>query len=412
MIRSQIARFVIFCFLIGLSASLAEEKTVLTLDQAIKTALQNNPGIAASDAGIDIQRAGVKNAKSAYYPEVSARLIVPFIGRESGFFLDQLIWDFGRTSSRVKSSKAQLRSSKYDSKATREDLILDTQIAYYTVLANKHLSEAYQKRIIEYETRLVQSRGFLKAGRVPPIDVTKAEVNLGNSKLEAISALNGLEISKINLQTVMGVEGKFNYELEDTLQYTKEIFDLEASIDQALISRPELKSLQAKEDAMKANLKITKQEFYPLIFGRTAYRFEGEGAETPGFIAGVGLKFPIFVGFSRFADIESARGNLKRAKAEIAAQRAAISSEIKRLYLDLGFAEENIAVTEKTKRSTEEILNLARERHRLKRASDVELAEAESLYTTTNATYMQSIYNYNIAAARLKRAIGENNYAQ
>lgn len=412
MIRSQIVWFVIFCFLMAQSASLAEERTVLTLDEAIKTTLENNPGIAASDAGIDIQRAGVKNAKAAYYPEVSARLIVPFIGRESGFFLDQLIWDFGRTSNRVKSSKAQLRSSKYDSKATRGDLILDTQIAYYTVLANTHLSEAYQQRIIEYETRLVQSRGFLKAGRVPLIEVTKAEVNLGNSKLEAISALNGLEISKINLQTLMGEEGKFNYELEDTLQYTKEIFDLEASIDQALISRPELKSLEAKKDAMKANIKVTKQEFYPLIFGRTAYRFEGRGAETPGFIAGVGLKFPIFIGFSRFADMESARGSLKRVKAEIAAQRAAISSEIKRLYLDLGFAEENIAVTEKTKRSTEESLNLARERHRLRRASDVELAEAESLYTTTNATYMQSIYNYNIAIARLRRAIGENGYAR
>lgn len=410
---APLTRIICLCLLfISLSASQAQEITVLTLDQAIQTTLENNPGIDFSDAGIDIERAGVKRAKSAYYPEISSRLIVPFIGRESGFFLDQLIYDFGRTSNRVKSSKARLRSSKYDRDATREDLILDTQIAYYTVLANTHLARAREKRVIEYEKRLERSKGFLEAGRIPAIDVTKTEVDLGNSKLEAISAINELEIAKVNLMTVMGLEGEFTFELEDTPAYKKEIIDLDSVIDQALQTRPEIKSLRAKEEAMKANLKITKGEFYPLIFGRTAYRFEGEGAETPGFIAGVGLKFPIFVGFSRFADMESARGSIKRVKAEMAQQKAAIVSEIKRLYLDLEFSEENIKVIEDTKRSALESLELANERYRLRRASDVELAEAESLYATTNATYMQSIYNYNIAAARLKRAIGENGYTQ
>ena len=337
---------------------------------------------------------------------------MPFIGRESGFFLDQLLYDFGRTSNRVKSSKAQLRSSKYDRVATREELILDTQIAYYTVLTNTHLALASEKKVLEQEKRLEQSKGFLEAGRVPPIDLTKTEVDLGNSKLAEIAALNELEIAKVNLQTIMGLEGEFNYELVDSQEYTKEIFDLNSVIDQALETRPELKSLRARVKAMRANLKVTKREFYPVVFGRTAYRFKGEGAETPGVIAGVGLRFPIFVGFSRFADVEGARGSLKLAKAEVAEQKAAIVSEIKKLYLDLEFSEENIKVTDNTRRSAEMSLELARERHRLKRASDVELAEAESLYATTNATYMQSIYNYNIAAARLKRAIGDNGYTE
>ena len=399
------------CLMIGAGALRAEETTLLTMDQAIETALHNNPGIDASEAGIEIERAGVKNAKSAYYPEISSRVIVPFIGRESGFFLDQLLYDFGRTSNRVKSSKARLRSSKYDSETTREDLILDTQVAYYTVLTNTHLAKASEEKVFEHEKRLEQAKGFLNAGRVPPTEVTKSEVDLGNSRLAEIAAFNELEIAKVNLQTLMGVEGDFNYELEDSEEYKVEIIELESVIDRAIETRPDLKSLEAKLEAMRANLQASKKEFYPVIFGRTAYRFEGRGAETPGFIAGVGLRFPIFVGFSRFADIESARGNVKLAKAEIEQRKGAIVSEIKKLYLDLEFSEENIKVTENTKKSAQVSLELARERHRLRRASDVELAEAKSLYAATKATYMQSIYNYNIAAARLKRAIGENEYS-
>lgn len=409
---APIKRFLFLFLILSVLTPLANGETVLTLEEAIDTALENNPGITITQAGVEVERAGVKRAKSAYYPEISSRLIVPFIGRESGFFLDQLIYDFGRTSNRVKSSKARLRSSKFDREATREDIILETQIAYFDVLSKQHLALAADKRVVEHEKRLEQSKGFLAAGRVPPIDVTKTEVDLGNTRLLAISANNELRIARVNLQTVMGVEGAFDYELEDIATFNKEIIELDSAIEQALNTRPELKSLQAREDAMRANLKVSKKEFYPVIFGRTAYRFEGEGAETPGFIAGVGLRFPIFVGFKRFADVESARGNLKRAKAEIVEQKAQVVSEIKKLYLDLEFSEENIVVTENTRRSAESTLELARERHRLRRASDVELAEAEALYATTNATYMESIYNYNIAQARLKRAIGENGYIE
>ena len=113
----------------------------------------------------------VRNSKAPYYPEISTRLVIPFIGRESGFFLDQMIWDFGRTSNRVKSSKAQLRSSKYDKETTKDDVILNTVVSYYTVLARTHIMDAHQKRVVEFEKRLEQAEGFFKAGRISQTSV-------------------------------------------------------------------------------------------------------------------------------------------------------------------------------------------------------------------------------------------------
>ncbi len=391
----------------GTSPAFTQDAKVLSLDEAINTALENNPGITISDADIEISRALVRNAKAPYYPDISTRLIFPFIGRESGFFLDQLIWDFGRTSNRVKSSKEQLKSSKYEKEKTREDVILNTIVSYYTVLSKQHQADAAKKRTIEFEKRLQQAEGFLKAGRVSQIDVTKAEVNLGNARLDLLASENELAAAKVELLKAMGREEDFNYELVDTPQYEKKYINLEESINKAVESRPEIKSMKAQEAAMRANLAATKKEFYPTIFGRTAYRFEGKGAETPGFIAGLGLQFPIFEGFSRFADIQDARARLTKAQAQIEEARADITSEIKQLRLDLGFAEKNIDVTEQTRNSAEQSLLLARERYRLERASDVELAEAESIFASTNATYKQAVYNYNITAARLERAIGE-----
>jgi outer membrane protein TolC len=391
----------------------AQEKEALTLDEAIDIAIENNPAIEISDANVDISRAGVKNAKSVYYPLISSRIIVPFIGRESGFFLDQLIYDFGRTSNTVKSSKEMLRARKYDKESAEEDIMLSTIIGYYTVLSERHIALAMDTKVIESEKRLEQAEGFYKSGRVPQIEVTKAEVNLGNARLEQIQARNNLEVAKVNFQTVLGLEDEsFNFDLEDSHDVTVMSYELEESITQALGSRAELKSLEAEKAAMAANVQATKKEFYPEIFGRTAYRFEGKGAETPGFIAGVGVKFPIFEGFSRFAKVEDSKANLRRANAELRSTKAGIVTQIKQLYLDLEFAKENIQVTKTTRDSAEQSLNLARERYNLARASSVELAEAEALYAVSNARYMQAIYNYNITVARLERATGEIDESQ
>ena len=404
---------ILISFVLGGITAYSQEKQTITLEEAIDIAVANNPAIEISDATVDISRAGVKDAKSAYYPHVSSRIIVPFIGRESGFFLDQLIYDFGRTSNAVKSTKQLLKARKFDKESTEEDIILSTIIGYYTVLSERHIALAMEKKVVELEKQLERAEGFYKFGRVPQIDVTKAEVNLGNAKLEQIQARNNLEVAKVNLQTVMGLEDEsFNFDLEDSPDITIMSYELEESIIQALGSRAELKSLEAQKAAMRANVKASKKEFYPEIFGRTAYRFEGKGAETPGFIAGVGVKFPIFEGFSRFAKVEDSKANLRRANAELRSTRAGIVSHIKQLYLDLEFAKENIQVTKRTKDSAEQSLNLARERYNLARASSVELAEAEALYAISYAKYMQAIYNYNIKVARLERATGEIDESQ
>jgi outer membrane protein TolC len=404
---------ILISFVLGGIPAYSQEKKTITLEEAIDIAVANNPAIEISDATVDISRAGVKDAKSAYYPHVSSRIIIPFIGRESGFFLDQLIYDFGRTSNAVKSTKELLKARKFDKESTEEDIILSTIIGYYTVLSERHIALAMEKKVVESEKQLEQAEGFYKSGRVPQIDVTKAEVNLGNARLEQIQARNNLEVAKVNLQTVMGLEDEsFNFNLQDSPDITIMSYELEESIIQALGSRAELKSLEAQKAAMRANVKASKKEFYPEIFGRTAYRFEGKGAETPGFIAGVGVKFPIFEGFSRFAKVEDSKANLRRANAELRSTRAGIVSHIKQLYLDLEFAKENIQVTKRTKDSAEQSLNLARERYNLARASSIELAEAEVLYAISYAKHMQAIYNYNINVARLERATGEIDESQ
>jgi outer membrane protein TolC len=384
-----------------------ETAEILTLNKALQVALENNPTLEASTASIEVMKSRVQGARSVLFPQIQTKFIYPFVGTESGIYLDQLIWDFGQTSNIIKAAKAQVKSSEFDKVTNREDVILNTKVAYYTVLIQKKIVEASEKKVVESEKRLEQAEGFFKVGRISKLDITKAKVNLGNAKLNLVAAKNNLEKAKIQLATAMGMTGDFNYELEDMLEYKMIEVNPEQAVSQAFESRPELSSLKAQKVAMKANLSASNSDYYPSIFGRTAYRIKGEGATQPAFIAGIGIQFPIFEGFSTLADVKEAKANLRRSQAEIDSMKGQIASEVKQSYLNVKLSEESIIVTTTSKTSAEENLDLVEERFRLGRASAIELAEAEALYSSTNADYVQAIYNYKIAVAQLERAIGQ-----
>lgn len=391
----------------ALSTIAQEKKQILTLERAIEIALENNPQLKVSNADVDLMKAQVLGSKSNYYPQVESRFIVPFIGTESGVFLDQQIWDFGRTSNLVKASKANLKSSKYLEESTQDLIIQNVTVAYYSVLADQHIANAIIKSVEENEKRLIQIESFVRLGRSSQIDLNKAKVNLGNAKLNLIKARNALEITKSELTNSMGVSGGFDFELVDMLEYKEINPDLETLTDKALESSPELKSLIAKDEALKADLIASKREFFPTIFGRVAYRLRGEGATQPSFIAGIGIKIPIFEGLSRFAEVKESNARLRRSRAEIESMIQQISSEIKELFLNLKYAEESIDVSETSKSSSEENLLFAQERFRLGRGSALDMAEAEALNAMTTANFYQAIYDYKIAASQIERAIGE-----
>lgn len=392
---------------LSLSAFAQEPAETLSLDEAIKIALENNPDIRASGASVDIMKAKVMGAESNYYPQVQFKFVYPFVEHESGIFADQLIWDFWRTRNLVKASKAYLKSSEFDREGTREDVILNTKLAYYTALAQKRIVGAMEKMAAQNKKILEQTEGFFKAGRRSKLDVTRANVDLGNAKLNLITAKNSLETAKIDLAKAMGIKGDFNYELEDMLQYKKVGLDLKEAVNKAVDLNSQLKSLRAKEAAIKADLSASKGVFFPTIFGRVAYRLEGAGATGPNFIAGAGIRLSLFQGFSTLSGLNESRANLERSQAEIESMEGEITSEIKKLYMNLKFAEESVEVTETSEISAEENSELAQERFRFGTGSEVELSEAQAVLASTSANHIQAIYNYKIAVARLERAIGE-----
>jgi outer membrane protein len=385
----------------------ADAVSVLTLDQAVEIALANQPTLQMAEAAADMMQAKIQGERSARYPNIKARFVVPFVGTESGVSLYQDIWDFRQTQHRIQASQAQAQASGFEQAVQREDVILNVKVAYYTALIQRLIQTEAQQRVGMLAKRLEQVEGLFNIGRRSRVDVTQARIDLDQGHLQFATAQHDVANARIQLAHAMGLETDLPYDLAPVLADDKRAFDLEHELQNAFAHRFELRHLDAYHDALQAQASAARQSVYPRIFGRLEYRIEGEGASQPGFVVGIGVQGTLFDGFLTAAKAKEANAQVRQSVAQMAVQKQQIAAEVRQAVLRLQLAQEHMQVTQHSQRTAEENLRVMQEQVRLGRASDVELAEAELLATSTNAKYLQSMCDAKIALAQLERATGQ-----
>ena len=399
-------------FLLSLCSLLLFSQTawaqeIIPIERAVEIALLNNPEFRISRSEVDISKSLLRQAKAPLYPQLKGKLVVPFVGRESGFYVDQMIWDFGKTRARIRAREHYLESAEHSLIGSKTMLVRDTRIAYYQALSEKN---RLQEAVTETQRRgwlLEKTEELFAVGKRSAQQLSQAEIDLQQAKLELVSRENSYELAMLNLRHLMNDPSLEQFDIRENLVYEKVNETREDLVGLALSQNPDIKSLLADRGGIKASLAENRGKFLPSIFGRAAYRFEGEGAETPAFIAGIGIKVPIFEGFSRFGQMAQSRAELVRNDAQTELLRNGITFSVGELYLQLKHLEKRIGIFADSESISEKNLRLVKERYESRSASKIELAEAQALYEEAVADYKNSIYDYKIVRLRLLSLCGK-----
>ena len=380
---------------------------IIPVERAVEIALANNPELRISRSEVDISRSILRQTKSPFYPQLTGKLVVPFVGRESGFYVDQMIWDFGKTKARVKSREHSLESAMYSLGGSETALVRDVHIAYYRALSEKNRLAEATTNIKRREWLLEKTEELFGVGKKSAQQLSQAQIDLQQARLELASRESSHDLAMLHLKHLMNDSSLAEFDVSEDLSYEKVIETRENLVSAALSKNPEIKSLTAERGSIKASIAENRGKFLPSIFGRAAYRFEGEGAETPAFIAGVGVKIPIFEGFSRFARMNQSNAELTRNEAQAELLRNRIILSVGELYMELGHLEKKIGILRDSESISEKNLSLAEERYRSRSASKIEFARAQALYEKAAADYKNSIYDYKITRLRLLSLCGK-----
>jgi len=399
----------------------ASKPEVLTLNQCIETALQKNPAILAASGTLNASRSRVGQARAGYYPQITASagynkytLAADPTGAKqdqytAGATLTQNIFDFGKTWNQVTIQQRNVDASREDLRNVNSQIVFNVKQAYYGLLQAEKNSAVFKETVVQFEQHLNQAKGFYEVGVKSKFDVTKAEVDLSNARLNLIRAENARKIARVTLNNAMGLPDAEAYTIEDTLSFQKNPVTFEEARQKAFANRPDLKSIAARRESSETSLSLARKGYLPTLSGNANYTRVSDTypPDQSGWSAGVTLTFPLFSGFSTGYQISEAKENLYVLKANEEALQQGILLDVQQSFLNLQEAEERVAIAALTVKQAEENFDIAKGRYEAGVGSPIEETDALVALSNAKTNHIAALSDYKVAEAALVKATGE-----
>lgn len=416
----------ILATLIVLMSTPVYAKTI-TLQECLEKARQNNPALKTAAWDTAIAREGVRQASSALFPRADAQagytmqqaaqaVKINGIKAETqepdyafgGLSASYTIYDFGRRDARIERARSLADSTSMFYDARRSDVYMQVIEAYFGILEAGKLIEAAKDEVTQVEEHLRTAQALFEEGVVTRNDVLQAEVRLAAARQNLLVAQNRRENIWLQMNFLTGADPATHGELEENASMTADM-DNRISTDSAIAHRSEIQALQKSVEAGEANLKESRSNFYPELYTRLAldYVQNDKVNEQTIMSATVGLKVNLFDGFASTSGRKAAVQALSRDQDALRQKESQVRLEIATARNDMQVAKDRIAVTEAAIKQGEENQRINRERYQERVGTATEVLDAQTLLTQTKTDHYRALFDYQVAAARLKRAIGE-----
>ena len=403
-----------------------EKNIDMTLDKCIELALGNNPQINAAFHDILASDARIKQVWANYFPQLSWQTgytkikqlqLSDALGRNLTFnyyilgqvTLQQMLYDFGVTQNQATIKRLDYEAYKTTLSATINDVIYQTKDAYYNLLFAFENRRVAEDTVKKFEMFYNQAKAFYEIGMNPKVDVTIAEVNLSNAKLQLIQADNAVNLAVAKLNNVMGVPFIDKYNVQERLKYQPVDVSFNQSVEIARDARPELKLAELKVERANQTMKLVKKSYFPTLSIEGQYQRGGKSWNSNyGYNIGGYLNFPTINGMLIKNEIKEARYLYDKEIANAKNTQNSIYLEIQNAFLTLEEKKNQMPVAILGVKQAKENYELSYGRYRVGEASPTELKDAQINYQQAQLTYYNALYQYNSSKAALEKAIGKN----
>lgn len=404
----------------------------LTLREAEDLALKNHPQVLAAQNEAAAAGQQVIVARSAYYPflngdltggqgNVNARIGAGFLSTSrlfnrfgQGITLSQLVTDLGRTRNLVASSTLNAQASGQTYQATRYDVLIGVNRAYFGVLAAQGLVRVAQETVAARQLLTDQVTSLAQNNLKSQLDVSFAEVNLADAKLLLLRSQDEVQQALAELTRSVGSDqATSNYQLVEEPTPPSPPTAPDELVAKAIDNRPELASLrfasnaahrfyEAEKDLSRPSVNLLGVAgFLPLVnqLGATQIPSEYEGAA-------LNVTIPVLNGHQFSARREAARYRATAADQRLRDEQERITRDVRVAWATATTGFQRLDVSAQFLREAALALNLAQGRYDLGLSSIVELTQAQLALTRAEIENLSAKYDYQTDYAALQYMIG------
>lgn len=426
----------------GLSSVFGQQQ--ISLQEAIKQALQNKAE--AKKASLEIKRAELKidEARAGALPQISANAgltynpiiqesLLEFGGEriraklgqpwasQAVVTLNQALFD-QRVFTGLKAAKSTREFYVLNSELTNEQIIENVATAYYQVF----VQEENLKTVVASYANTEKVRNVIKSlvdnGLAKSIDLDRTNVQLTNIKANRQQLINAVELSKNSLKFYMGVPIEKDIVLEEkSIEPNTGLLESNVNIE----NRIQMKVLNKNRELLEFNKKATEAYLYPTVGLQANYGWAGMGKRFPltnglnnGVLwsdysaVGLNINIPIFTGGATKSKIEQTQIDILSLDQDIENTKLSLDLEYKNAVTNMENAiitiqsmKENVGLAEKVQQNTQS-------NYQYGLATLTEVLDTENALTQAKQNYANALLDYKQAEIKLIKAKGELNTLQ
>jgi outer membrane protein len=401
----------------------------LTLEQARAIALQKHPKITVADLRVLAAKQVVSQAVSPLFPSVNVsagaakagdentRIVAStlpvstVVDRAGGSVLvSQLITDFGRTWHLRNSSKLKVDAEEFNVKATRAQIVLQVEGAYFGALQAKALLLVAESTVQTRRFLRDQVTTLAKNQLKSELDASFAEVNFQEGVLLLSKARNDVESAYATLAALLDEPRVTSYRLASTSDVDEPIGKVDELIELAIENRPDLQRLRLESRSAREFAKAETALSFPTMSAQAAagiLPWRDTSLSENYAAAGLVVSWPFFSGGYNTARRKEAAFRAHAAEVTLHDEENTAIRDVRLAWLACNNAQERVAITGQLLKQADRTHALARARYDSGSSSIVELSQAQLNLTSAEIAHTSARYEYLVRRSLLDYQVGK-----
>jgi len=403
------------------------EARVITLDEAVRAALENHPSIRRAKADVSGAEAGVTAARAPLLPQVQGQASWQFQDRPSvqlgtsfvrssgqsfaaGLSLNQLVTDFGRTTNGLRAAAATEDAQRESEQDVRDVVVANVRQAFFATRARKALLAVAEQNLANQQRHLDQVAAFVELGERPPYDLAQARTNVGAARSQLAAAQGEYRVARASLVQAMGIPASADFDVADQglPALEGEGAPAEELLPEALGTRHDVAALDQRIRSSEYFVRSNEAGWLPTLGVAGGIDTLGPAFHDldPAWKAGVTLTWQLFQGGATLAAVRQAEAGLKGLLADRDALAQQVRFELEQSLASIQSALAARDAADETLASAREQLRLAEGRYETGLGSLLELSDAELALQQAEGARVQAEYDLSAARALLLRRLG------
>lgn len=318
---------------------------------------------------------------------------------------------FDRTSlNNYRSTRESARAMELSAEDARDLVVLAVGGTYLQVQAARARLDATATQVETADAILRQTRERQAVGLLAKVDVDRAEIQALTQRQRLTALRSDLVKLKINLVRMIGLGASDQYELADAVPFAPAPdLALEDALLRAREGRADLKAADAQLRAAELALAAARAEHLPTVGISADYGAIGSSPSTAEPTYGVvgRVRVPIWDGgrtSGRIAQAETVVAQRRAERDDLAGQ---IEAEVRKAFLDLSAARDQVELTRRNADVSREVLDLTRQRFDAGVSENIEVVQAQEAVATAAYDHINSVFAHNLNKLNLARAMGQ-----